>query len=187
MMAWDRDDVACHHELVRTFTKRYPQNIAGWVCLADVLILFARYGEAAEALRRAARLARSSRRHRALIWTTLGRLHMERGSPARALRYYRLAAERRPTTNTLVLLGAALARTGALAEAKRCHRRAVRLATENPDEAYYNLGLILRAERRYEAALECFDLALEHDPKYAVARDARADCIRALAVRGAAP
>lgn len=183
MGAWLRGDIACHHELAREYTRRYPLNVAGWLSLAEVFIRFARYDDAASALYRAKRLARSSKRYRALVLTTLGELFMERGRKARALRYYREAAVLRPTTNTLVLLGCALARTGALEEAKRCHRRAARLATHNPDEAYYNLGLILRAERRYEAARSYFDLALEHDPEYELARDARSDCAQALSER----
>jgi len=73
-------------------------------------------------------------------------------------------------------------RTGDFAGAKRCHRRAARLATESPDEARFNLGLILRAERRYEEAIACFDRAIQHDPKYKIAFEARRDCVRALAL-----
>jgi tetratricopeptide (TPR) repeat protein len=122
-----------------------------------------------------------------VIWSTLGQLYRERGELSGAIRCYRRAVGLGPSTSTLVLLGGALAKKGDLAEAKRCHRRAARLATENPDEAYLNLGLILRAERRYEQAIACFDRAIEHDPKYTIAKNARADCIRALAIIRARP
>ena len=39
------------------------------------------------------------------------------------------------------------------------------------DEAYLNLGLILRALGRYGEARQCFELALELDPEYQAAQD----------------
>ena len=68
-----------------------------------------------------------------------------------------------------------LAKQGEFAEAKRCHRRAIKLETSPPDEAYYNLGLILRAERRFAAALDAFDAAIRIDPDYSLAKCARRD------------
>ena len=47
-----------------------------------------------------------------------------------------------------------------------------------------NLGLVLRAERKYETAIESFDEALKIDPKYDLARAARKDCVRALKAKG---
>jgi tetratricopeptide (TPR) repeat protein len=182
MMAWKRGDHACVHELARAYTRTYPLDLAGWINLADVLVMFARFDEAAQLLPRGRRLSKLPARYQIAVWSTLGSLHRERGDFPRAIRCYRKAVALGPRTSTLVFLGAALARTGDFAGAKRCHRRAVRLATENPDEAYFNLGLILRAERRYEEAVACFDRAIEHDPNYAIAVDARRDCVRALAL-----
>ena len=50
------------------------------------------------------------------------------------------------------------------------------------DEAFFNLGLLLRAERRYRDALTCFERAIELDPKYSDALEARADVLAALSV-----
>lgn len=179
--AWGRNP-ACHHELARQYTRTYPSDPAGWIAFAEALITLARYDVAAQALRRARSLSKSSVRHQAIVWSTFGRLHRERGELSLAIRCYRRAVALRPMTSMLIFLGVALAMKGDLASAKLCHRRAARLATENPDEAYYNLGLILRAERRYEQAVACFDRAIEHDPKYTIARKARRDCLRALAI-----
>jgi tetratricopeptide (TPR) repeat protein len=183
MQAWKRGDYACVHELARAYTQSYPLDLAGWINLADILVKFRRFDQAARLLPRGRLLSRVPVRYQIAVWSTLGSLHRERGDYSRAVRCYRKAVELGPRTSTLVFLGAALARTGDLAGAKRCHRRAARLATENPDEAYCNLGLILRAERRYEQAIACFDRAIEHDPKYTFAFEARRDCLRALAVR----
>jgi tetratricopeptide (TPR) repeat protein len=83
----------------------------------------------------------------------------------------------------LVFLGGVLATQGRLAEARRYHRQATRAPEDDRlarDEAYYNLGLLFRAERRYREALAHFDRAIALDPKYTVAMSARADLESAL-------
>jgi tetratricopeptide (TPR) repeat protein len=187
MMAWSREDIACRHEIALQYTAAYPENIAGWIALADARTELAQYADALAALRCARRLAKSSPRHQAFVWMSFGHLYRARSELSLAIRYYRRAVGSQPTTSALIFLGAALAQRGDLAEAKRCHRRAARLATENPDEAFFNLGLILRAERRYDEAIAYFDEALKHDPGYAAARKARTDCVQALAVCAAHP
>jgi tetratricopeptide (TPR) repeat protein len=79
----------------------------------------------------------------------------------------------------LVFLGGVLARQGQFAEAKQCHSRAIRLATSLADEAYYNLGLIFRAERKYNDALKCFERAVKLDPSYTMAEAAWKDVVEA--------
>jgi tetratricopeptide (TPR) repeat protein len=51
------------------------------------------------------------------------------------------------------------------------------------EEAYFNLGLILRAEGKYEEALECFERAIEIDPQYTLAKQARKDVARLFKLR----
>lgn len=84
----------------------------------------------------------------------------------------------------LIHLGAVLAIQGRLAEAKRCHRRAIRLGVDDVDEGHLNLGLLLRAEGRYQEAIRCFDRALALDPRYSKAKRAKSDVLRAIQVRG---
>ena len=87
-----------------------------------------------------------------------------------------------------MFLGSVLARQGRLAEAKRCHRQATRAPEDDRlarDEAYFNLGLIFRAERRYREALACFDRAIALDSKYTAALEAQADVRSALKVEAA--
>jgi tetratricopeptide (TPR) repeat protein len=49
------------------------------------------------------------------------------------------------------------------------------------DEAYFNLGLVLRAQERYQEALACFEKALELTPDYREAITAKSDVEKAIA------
>lgn len=181
MRSWNDGHGASHLEIAAQYTSRYPENVWGWVALADILVRMAHYKAAHRALSHAQKLAPANiRRHICVQW---GHLYRESCDLKRAEKWYRRAVERTATTTGLTFLGAVLAKQGRFSEAKRCHRRAARLATSPPDEAYYNLGLIFRAERRYAKALECFERAIKIDPKYEIAREARKDVLKALKLK----
>ena len=74
-----------------------------------------------------------------------------------------------------------LAKQGRLHDAEDTHRKAVACTRGCIDEAYLNLGLILRARERFAEAAECFREALRRDPDYRAARRALRDvelCIK---------
>ena len=50
------------------------------------------------------------------------------------------------------------------------------------DEAYLNLGLVLRAQERYTEALECFKKALELTPDYELAITGKSDMENVIAL-----
>jgi tetratricopeptide (TPR) repeat protein len=79
-------------------------------------------------------------------------------------------------------LGANLGKQGKYLEAKQFYQRAIELATSEPDEAYYNLGLILSVEYEYKGALECFQKAIKIDPEYTLAIRAREDILTLLEI-----
>jgi tetratricopeptide (TPR) repeat protein len=139
------------------------------------------YSKARVALSRLERLGREE--HPYLVRVRWGGYYNAVGDLKRAERWYRKAAEAAPVA--LVFLGGVLARQGRLAEAKRYQRLATRAPEDDRlarDEAYFNLGLICRAERRYREALANFDRAITLDPKYTVALEAQADVEAALKV-----
>jgi len=51
------------------------------------------------------------------------------------------------------------------------------------DEAYFNLGLILRAEGLYEQALDAFTQAINIDPQYRIAKLTKRDVAAAMRAR----
>jgi tetratricopeptide (TPR) repeat protein len=63
------------------------------------------------------------------------------------------------------------------------HARATRCIEGRLDEAYFNLGLVLRAQESFREAKEAFEQALELDPHYGEARQALADVVAALQAR----
>ena len=178
MDEWDSKNVSCHRHYAKLYTAKYPNDMFGWVALADALSIIARYGDAREALKKAEIL--SSKDHQHIVCHQIDHHYREKGDHLRAEKWYRKAVEANGNTRNLIFLGACLAKQGRFSEAKKCQRKAIKIASDSPDEAYYNLGLILRAEERYEEACNCFDKALELDPDYTVAKEARSDVLKVL-------
>ncbi len=182
MSAYEKDQAACTLERAERYLRNYPDDGAAWLILGATLSGIARYEDAIRALRKAMRLRPDRRLD--MPYAEIGHLYREKGSLRTAERWYRKAVTRNPqSTSNLVYLGAVLAKQGRFAEAKRYHRRAAGLGRGTWDEAYLNLGLILRAEGKYKAALECLDKAIEIDPKYKAAKRERKDVLEAIEIR----
>ena len=183
MSAWGKGP-ACQLEMALRYTRAFPKDFVGWIALADALGGIARYPEAQAALRKAEKTATPEHWWEiALQWGHLCRKYDEKA----AERWYRKAIALSPNASTHIFLGATLIQQGRFAEAKRHCLRAIRLASDpaedNLDEAFCNLGLILRAERKYMKALDCFRKALKLSPKYVTAREALQDVQRAMRLR----
>jgi tetratricopeptide (TPR) repeat protein len=173
MDVWDNVNVSCHLYFAKLYTDKFPNEAAGWIALADVLSGMARYSEARDALRRAKFLSPKERYY--FVFHQFGHLYMEKGDYLRAEKWYRKALEKKETTSHFIFLGACLAKQGKFSEAKKCHKKALKIASETPDEAYYNLGLILRAEEKFEEALNYFEKAIKLNPEYKLAKEAKRD------------
>ncbi len=173
-LAWDDERWACCRELAVRLTRSDERR--GWGQLATSLEELARYEEAEHALENLLRV--SPRRRWSVAYRQLGWLWKTRGNQVRAAGWFQKAIDLDPS-NGLLGLGTCMARQGDYAAAKRCQRRAIRFAVGCTDEAYLNLGYVLRAERRYPEARECFERAIELDPCYADAKLARKDVIKA--------
>ncbi len=178
LRAWKEGCTATNHEYALQYTFTYPDNVWGWMVLADVLVRLAQYETAHRALSHGEKLASPSIRRR--FYIQRGNLYAGSCDLQRAEKWFRRSVAHEATTPALTYLGEVLAKQGRLSEAKQCHRRAIRLATCPPAGAYYNLGLLLHAERRYPKALECFDRTIKIDPDYELAKGARKKVMRTL-------
>lgn len=176
------NEVACLLYYARAYAKHYPEDYFGWAVLGDALTDIGQYPEASVVLKNALRLAPENRA--GTVCVLMGHLYREKCDLARSELWYRRAIEKDgPNTLNLVMLGGCLAKQGKFQEARQCHRKAIRMATNPIDEALFNLGLVLRAESRYRQAADCFRRAIEIDPKFAPAKRALKDVEKALALR----
>ena len=177
---FDRQDMVC---CMQTMAKRYvadfPDRGAGWMWYGISLYAMARYTEALAALRRAERLCPPDKLH--LVQYHFARLYEQKGNYRRAETWFLKAISSCPSdAYCYIFLGALLAREGRLSEAEAMHRQATLCEHGCIDEAFLNLGLVLRAQERYSEALSCFQRALEIDPKYKDAKKELADVERVI-------
>ncbi len=107
-------------------------------------------------------------------------MYRYRGELDQAAQWYLKAVEDDPDEATsYIYLGAIKARQGRLTEAEEIHRRATRCGHGLKEEAFLNLGLVLRGQMRLIEAADCFRRAIEIDPEYAAATEALRDVLDA--------
>jgi Tfp pilus assembly protein PilF len=115
------------------------------------------------------------------IYNQLGHLFRYRGEFPEAEKWYRLATELNlDDATSLIFLGSIQARQGRLEDAEISHRQATRCSDGCIDEAYLNLGLVLRAQNRFAEAAEAFRKAIEIYPKYYDAVEALEDVTQVI-------
>jgi tetratricopeptide (TPR) repeat protein len=178
--AWQADEYAHALELCREMVRNFPTYPEGWLVHGIVLYELARYDEAEQVIHGAIEeLSLDQLQHG---YYRLGHLHRNRGDYESAEKWYRKAVEQAPDSVGMhVFLGAFLELKGDLAGAEAVHREATRLANGAVDEAWLNLGLVLRAQERYEEALACFEKALELTPDYPEAKTGKVDMEKVIA------
>jgi len=153
--------------------------------LGIALLDMANYDEAEQAIARAIELFPPSKRHMGIL--QMGYVHEQRGDYEQAMSWYRRMIESLPEDNRgYVYLGGMLAKQGRLREAEEVHRTATERCDKSRglEEAFHNLGLVLRAQERYEEAANCFSEAIRIDPKDRPARKALGDVERCLKESG---
>jgi tetratricopeptide (TPR) repeat protein len=163
----------------RRFLSDFPNYGPAWHVLGGALIDLARYDEAESALTRAIELCPGS--IRSIPLNRMGELFKCKGDYTRAAQWYRKAIKAAPDDNAgLIYLGCVQAVQGRLREAEKTHRRATMCAEGCIDEAFLNLGFVLRAQERFPEAAECFREAIRLDPKYREAKKALTDVQRCI-------
>jgi tetratricopeptide (TPR) repeat protein len=185
MNAWGRESSALHRELALEYTRAYPNNVWGWVALADALTTLLQFDAAKAALQRAQKLAPPQvAREIQVQW---GHYYTATGKLSTASRWYDKAVRDRSKglgdashQRALIYLGDSLQKQGRLREAQRCFERVIKRGDALSDEAFYKLALLYRAQAEYAAALQCLDHALQIDPRYQLAKQVRADVVSAM-------
>jgi tetratricopeptide (TPR) repeat protein len=181
-LAWHDDKPAHNVLLARAYLAEFPDNCAVWVQLAGELSDLSRYNEAREALQTSIRL-REELGESPLRWSfiKMGESYRRAGDYPSARTWLAKAVEAAPEdAGVHIFLGALLAKWGRFEEAKASHRLGTACDEGLPDEAWHNLGLILRAQERFDESVECFERALAIDCNYTAAQDALADVTLAM-------
>jgi len=181
MDAWHNDEYACRLELAKKFTRGNPKHAGGWIVLADSLWQMTRYDDAYKALLKAKKMAPDDFRH--FVYHQFGHYYTDKGNLARAEIWYRKSIQEKPLSATLIYLGGCLAKQGKFSEAIKYYKKSIKLNTQPPDEAFYNLGLVCRAQRKYKEATEYFKKAIKIDPDYILAKNALEDVQKALKLK----
>jgi tetratricopeptide (TPR) repeat protein len=180
--AYDRELYSCSIELGKRYLTDYPNDILARLLYGIALRKLARYAEARRAIQRVIKACSKKWLH--LPYAQMGMLYDDQGNLERAAHWFRKSIEARPSDATYrIFLGSVLARRGSLTEAEECHRRATKCTAGAIDEAYFNLGLVLRAREKYEAAMDAFQKALELDPSYKAVKEEMKDVEKVLGLR----
>jgi tetratricopeptide (TPR) repeat protein len=178
--AFDAEQPATTIALAQKLLASEPEMGSAWTRLGYMLGEVANYHEAENALQNALKV--SPRSKHSLIYGYLGHFCKQRGDHEGAVKWYRLITDLEPDdAEGYVFLGCALAVQGKLIEAEQAHRFATTRNEGCIDEAHHNLGLVLRGQGRLDEAVECFEKALQLDPKYDEAKKALADVRAAIA------
>ncbi len=170
------DQAATFVYLAERWLRDHPNDV--WVTLeyAEMLYKLTRYDEAIGVYTAAIDRFQD---HRWLIYNKLGQLYRDRGSFSDSEHWHRKATEEDPNdAGSFIFLGAVQARQGHLKQAEESHRLATGCTEGCVDEAFHNLGLVLRGQGRFAEAAECFRKALEINPEYEDATEALEDVTR---------
>lgn len=178
--AYDRDHPATVVALAPGWLEDHPSDLAVTIHYAVMLYRMTHYDEALEILETALGKAKHKKARCFILWE-LGNLERYRDRSADAERRFAETIELSPDDATgYIFLGGAQAVQGKLNEAEDTHRRGSECSEGQRDEAFYNLGIVLRAQGRLEESADALRQAIEIDPDYEEAVEALQDVEMAI-------
>lgn len=158
----------------RNYLTKYGDDGPAWMWLGDALTDLARFEEARTAYQKAIKCL--PRKKRQIAFAAIGHLYFAAGNRNRAASWYQKAIAADPNdASYYIYLGGLRAQQGRFDEAARLHRKATSRKDGRVDEAFLNLGFVLRARERFNEAADCFRKALQIAPKYPEAKSALRD------------
>ncbi len=182
-MAYRNDQAATTVLLASRWLEAHPDDLGVIHDYAEMLYQMTRYDEAIRVCLDAIERFEDDRWG---LYIKMGQLHRYRGDFAVAELWYQKAIDENPDeAGSYIFLGAVQARQGKLMQAEVTHRRAIQCPDGLIDEAYHNLGLVLRGQGRFAEAADCFRKAIELCPEYPHAIEALQDVEAALTLTAA--
>lgn len=182
-----RADEAGHVALTRYLCEQVladePDHGPTLIRYASCLVDLSLYEDAAAALDRAERLVPYERRQ--LVMAQRGHMQKAMGNHNEAEKLFISAHEHDPDDATyLIYAGSAAFARGDVKRAEELARKALECSEGCLDEAFFNLGGYLLAQRKHEEARGCYVRAIEIDPDYEIAKDRIEDLDRLLKYQG---
>ena len=148
-------------ELISNHRDYFP----GLICYAHALVALGRYKEAREVFTEVKQHLSQDKMYS--FFQQMGDMCKKMGDLESSAQWFVKAIELRPDdADGYIGAGAILARQGRLEEAEQYHRKATVCSQGCIDEAFLNLGFVLRAQERFAEAQKCFEKALELDAGY---------------------
>ena len=153
-------------ELLQPYLQLRPNHGRAWFLYGECLRIVGRSQEAMEALLKALEWAPEQTKPNVL--GRIGFLCRQHRSPAEAEKWFKLATEKsqKPPGWAWILRGANLAIMGEYEKALDCHQEALNFEDIDRDEVFLNMGLVLRAMKRYHEAILAFQEAPKLNPTY---------------------
>jgi tetratricopeptide (TPR) repeat protein len=172
---------ACVIELAIQYLSDFPSSSTAWFIYGESLHNLSRFKDARKAMFKAIKLCPESSEHFQWLVCQMGNIYKESGHFRKAVEWYKKAHEKNPEEATfLIYAGLMFLKLENYVEAEEALRQATLSKEGCIDEAFYNLGVVLIVQRKYEEALFCFEKALEIDPKFKLAKQQRKDVKRVL-------
>lgn len=182
-MAYRNDQAATTVLLASRWLEAHPDDLGVIHDYAEMLYQMTHYDEAIRVCLDAIERFEDDRWG---LYIKMGQLHRYRGDFAVAELWYQKAIDENPDeAGSYIFLGAVQAVQGKLMQAEVTHRRAIQCPDGLIDEAYHNLGLVLRGQGRFAEAADCFRKAIELCPEYPHAIEALQDVEAALTLTAA--
>jgi tetratricopeptide (TPR) repeat protein len=156
-------------ELAESFLSDFPNFATALFFYGVSLGIFHRHSEALAALSTSAKYSVDEILHH--NYCARAKVYEDKGDYKNAARWYQKAHEKYPQEATYpIFLGVLQFKMGDISSAETTLRKATKCREGFTDEAFYNLGNVMAAQKKYKQAINCYEKALAIDPKYMVAK-----------------
>jgi len=149
---------------IKKYVKQNPKNKLGSLLEAVIYGHLSNYNKVLEILAEIKPIKSDGKNYFKLYYSELGDTYKELGDYKEAIKWYDKVIEVYPNeTVGYIFKGSCLASAGKYDLAKPVHLKATEMQGD-PEEAFYNLALISRAEMKFEKAKMYCEQSLEIDP-----------------------
>ena len=181
--AADKELNATVVELAEVYLKDFPDSQGAWSMYSFALYRTDRIKDAKKALHKLLKLTGESDENFSWYLCRMGRIYEDSGHFHKAIEWFHKAHLANPLEATfLIYKGVLFLRTEKYDEASKTLIEATKCSEGCIEEAFYNLGVVRIAQKRYEEALVCFENAIEIDRKYKEAKQQFKDMQQVLSI-----